>query len=365
MSFPTYGASAGSSGASPAPGGGSGGSATGGAQGGMAPVIPLRPGQPASAASSGGGAADQILQQTVHQLQQMQAAAQQSDQRYHQLLGQHNQQQELLDRLRGVFAPPAQQTPEDTTAGEIAETERILEYYIAQGFEHEKAGNPIPLTIDSAIRGLQDRMRFLKTTSELTAKNAKLEQAIRSLADEGFQLDRNAQSVLGTSLIGAIETIYGPGQENTAQKRAMWGAVNSLMGQELQALRQSNPQAWDRIRRDPAKLSKLAHHFVEQTIPPRARELLQMHNIQSTPLSEADFWAAFQEARQIQDPRQREQLTTKIRQDLLAHRFSRSGARQMAPQQPGPTRPNLATLYGRGANPAPQGQRPSGFRISG
>lgn len=366
MSFPAYGAPAGaSSGSATGASSGGAGAATGGmSSGGGGQVIPLRPGQAASSGQPTGAGVDQagqMLQQTLAQMQQMQQQASQQEQRYQQLFGQHQAQQQVLDRLRGAFAPEAAAPdPAAETAREISETERILEYYIAQGFEHEKAGNPIPLTIDSSIRQLQDRMRFLKSLDELRTKNGQLENAVRALADEGFQLDRNAQSVLGTSLMGAIETIYGPGQQNLPQKRAMWGAVQGLMGQELKALKESQPQQWDRIRRDPMKLAKLANYFVEQTIPPRARELLQMQQIQSTPLSEGDLWQAFNEARQIQDPRQREQLTTKIRQDILAHRFSRSGARGADAQ---PQRPNLASLYGRGGNPAPQGQRAGGFRL--
>lgn len=323
------GGSPGASGGAPAPSGGTPNTFQGftGASGAGGPA--RSPGAAPSAAAAGGTgagqAADSILQSTMAELQRTQQAFGQHQAQFRELQGSYEGQQRTLDALRralngGSDEAPSAPDPVDT---EIHEAERALEYYIAQGFEAEKAGEPMPLTIDTGIRSLQDRIRYLKEGRENRTKISQLEQAVRLAFDGDTQMDLTANRQLGSSLMSAIDTIYGQGDQNLAQKRAMWGAVSNLMQTELTNLKKDKPAAWDRIRRDPGKLQKLAQYFVEQTIPPRARELLQMHEVQSRPLTEGDLWGAWEEAGQVQDPRQRDQLRTKIRQDLLAVRFSR------------------------------------------
>lgn len=232
-------------------------------------------------------------------------------------------QGQMLGKLREVFAPEQSQTkPQDKIAEQIAEKERLLDYYIQQGFEAEKNGTPIPLTIDNGIRQLQLEIRYLQETGDMRGELEQLKARLQQSTSPEHQLNQSAYQNMDGFLIKALETMYGPGQEHGFAKSGQWQSCVGQMKNIVTDLQQNKPEVWDQVRRSPEKLQRLVNHVVTQNMPPKARQIIETERLRSEPMTEGDLWKAFNEAKNIQEPGERKKWTDKIRHQILAMKYN-------------------------------------------
>lgn len=233
-------------------------------------------------------------------------------------------QDQLLGKLRGVFVPesdPSYQAP-DPVAAEIETLERELDHYIAEGFKAEKAGAPIPLTINNAIRSITGQIKTLKDTAELKKTVATLQAQLKQTNDPNRQLDGQAYQHIDGFLVRALDTLYGPGDEHLPAKNAQWTAAIQQLKAEVTSIQKEHPDLWDKVRRDPVRLQRLVNHVVTRNMPPKARQIIETERLRAEPMTEGELWKAYGEAQKIQDPRKRNQMMTAVRREILAFKFN-------------------------------------------
>jgi hypothetical protein len=232
-------------------------------------------------------------------------------------------QGQMLSKLRQVFSPEeSQPKPQDKIAAQIAEKEKLLDYYIQQGFEADKNGTPIPLTIDNGIRQLQAEIRYLQESGDMRGELEQLKARLQQATSPDHQLNQSAYQNLDGFLIKSLETMYGPGQEHGFAKAGQWQSCVGQMKNIVQDLQKNTPEVWDQVRRSPEKLQRLVHHVVTQNMPPKARQIIETERLRSEPITEGELWTAFNQAKTIQDPAERKRWTDKVRQQIIAMKFN-------------------------------------------
>lgn len=212
---------------------------------------------------------------------------------------------------------------------------QLMDHYLAQDLDMQKKhGQGMPLTTNLAVEFFEHAMEQESRWDQAQSELAELKNLVKQLTNPMNRLADNAYASIDSSVIDALETIYGRGEDAMDVKRAQYGAVSQLVGNELKRLRQEEPDLYEEVIRDPKKQARLARHFVERNLPPRARQMIQEDAIKRTPMSNAELMQAFREAGQMQDPDQRAKVREKIRQEMLMSKF-------------GGGQGNLRGLYGR------------------
>lgn len=237
--------------------------------------------------------------------------------------------EQTLNRLRQVFVPDEGNAP-DPVEAEVSKLEQALDYYIQKGFEAEKAGSPIPLTVDNAIRQIQHQIASLRKTSQLENEVAQLKKQLGETRDPNRQLDGTAYQQMDGFLINALNTLYGPGDDSLMARNSAWTANIQQLKAEVQNLQQNHPDIWDKARRNPQQLQRMVNHVVTQSLPPRARQIVETERLRNTPITERELWAAHNEARaKVTDPKEREKTLTQIRRAIWAEKWnSNRGSRR-------------------------------------
>lgn len=330
-------AAAGQSGGSPSssgggnPGGGGGAPPWGGGQGNTNqqayqgpsvanppqafPNMPPGAGRPNPATQGGGEVVDfQRMLQAMQAKHGQETGALQGALR--ELQGKHGQAEQTLSKLRQVFVPT--ENAPDPTQGKIAQYEEQLDYYLQQALEHERAGHKIPLTTNLAVQFFQSQIALETERAEWKRTMTTMQQKLDRVSNPDMRIDEQAFTSIDGHVISALDTIYGAGEEYFDQKKYQFRAVTSAIIDEIKDLKKNEPDLWDQIRRDPRRQQKMVLHFVERTIPPKARQILQDDQIRREPMAVNELWQAFREASEIQNPGERSRIRSMIRQEILS-----------------------------------------------
>ncbi len=238
-------------------------------------------------------------------------------------------QEGTLAKLRQAFVPesaPDYKAP-DPVQDKVGKLEQELDFYIQKGFEAEKGGSPIPLTIQSAIRDITGQIEYLRESSEQKRTIAELQAKLNQQADPQRQLDGQAYQHIDGFLVRALDTLYGPGDDTLEAKNSQWTAAIQRLKAEVQNLQQNHADVWDKARRSPEKLQRLVNHVVTQNMPPKARQIIETERLRSEPITEKELWTALTEAKRIPDPKKREQTATMIRREIWASKFNKGAGR--------------------------------------
>lgn len=230
-------------------------------------------------------------------------------------------QGKVLERVRQALTADENGSNEklDPIDAEIRSAEAEIDRYIEAAMQAEKAGKPIPLTVNNAVRSLKFQINSLQKEKASNAKIAALEAQVKKQNDPGNQIDMQAYSGMDSHLVSALNTIYGPGEEDQETKALQFEAISKRIIHEIKDLKKEDPQMWDRIRRDRSAQQKLVNHFVKKSIPPRARQIMEEDQIRRTPMPVSELHQALAEARQLaqKDPSQAHHIS-KIRQEILS-----------------------------------------------
>lgn len=228
------------------------------------------------------------------------------------------EQEAILGRLRTAFAP--EQPRVDPRAERRANAENQLDYYVQAALEAERAGKPMPLTANLAAQLFQWQIEQTEKEGQTAATLADLQAKLEAATNPNFQIDQRAYSVMDSQIMNAMSTIYGSGPEYQGQRAAQFKAVAAQVGTELKDLQKTDPGTWDEIRRDDRKIQRMVNYFVEQNLPPRARQILAQQQMENEPQTMEGLLGAFREAQTAykDDPRQLARVTPQIRAEILA-----------------------------------------------
>ena len=253
-------------------------------------------------------------QEALHQTQaQFEALARESAQ-YRQ---QTAKDLETVSRMRDVFNPKEQTGPDP-----VAEWEQNLDYYLAEGLKAEKAGRPMPLTVNLGVSHYQTLIAQHKERQQYQAQMAEMRQQLEAMQNPQVKINDQAFSTLDTEIKRGLDSLYGAGATNINQKRALFQAVSSQLVPVLERLQKEEPQRWDMMRRDPAALSDLAQRALRGTVPPKALAMLAQEQLQNTEMPISELKQALMEAKSIEDPVERSSVMGQIRQQIFEQAYS-------------------------------------------
>jgi hypothetical protein len=296
--------------------------------------VPSQSGSGSSGAPQGGGAAapaaggqqgsgdggtpdvQALLAQHRHALEQQSSLYGETSQELTQLKKDHAGTKAMLDGIKKAITGEEAEAP-DPYDVKIKHYEGLIDQYLGAAIEAERAGKPIPLTVQNALESFKGQIDLLQENKRVTKELATLKDAVEKATDPSRAVDQTAFSSMDSLLINGLNTVYGATDDMEPVKRSQFRAVAQTINTEIQRLQQEEPHMWDRIRRHPEDQRKLVNHFIRQAIPPRARELMEEDQVRRTPMTDAQLKQAFREARGIEDPQTKEATRTQIRQQLL------------------------------------------------
>lgn len=234
---------------------------------------------------------------------------------------------EKLSSLKRFFTE--EEAPkEDPVAKKVAALESQMDEYIEAALQAERAGRPIPLTVNTAISNLQHQIETLKENTELKKQLGDLGSKVSQLSNPENGLNAQTYANLDNQLQRSLEHIYGT--DNPKFLEQQFNAVARLIGDEIKELQHEDPTTWRQLRNSPEKQAKLVNYYVQSVIPPQARQVIENERIRTTPLSEQELWAAFREANELSqnanteaERTQAARMASEIRQEILSSRWTK------------------------------------------
>jgi hypothetical protein len=239
-------------------------------------------------------------------------------QRYSQLESQHQRTSQTLDKIRQVFAPNEGDAPSHTEQ-RIAQWESQLDHYMQAAIDAERRGQPIPLTTNLAIQLFQGKIEQERERETFAQELRELRRGLDQAKNPDTQVDNLAYQNLDTNVLQAMDILYGKSPSDV--KSYQFQAVTKALGAEIKDLKRNDPELWAEIRRDPSRQKRMVEHFVKQTIPPKAREILLEDQIRREPMTTDELFSAFREADAIDDPKERQRIKSAIRTEIVGRRF--------------------------------------------
>lgn len=234
----------------------------------------------------------------------------------------------LRQALTGEDVAPKKK---DRYESEVEDAQTQLDKIIEIALEAERSGRPMPLTASLGVQLQKFRIDSLNKQKQFMQVIGELQEKVERMSDPGNQADAQIFASMDTALEGALDQIYGPEDQRT--KAVMFRAVTDSIVADIKDLKKSDPNAWREIRRKPDLQRKLVNYHLKQTIPPKARQIMEEDNVRKTPLTGNELIAAWREAKELgkSDPRAA-RYAEEIRQQILAEKFGKSfsgGSAQM------------------------------------
>lgn len=231
--------------------------------------------------------------------------------------GAHKQ---FTEGLKNLVSPDGGKET-DPDQAELHELESSLDELIEEFKKAEASGRPMPLTQKTSKKSLTAAINIKKREIELKKKIEAMETKVDLLTDPLYAKDQDTYKSLGKLLGKQMDQLYGPGFENEAQKKGMSDAVVEQVNVEINRLKKEDPDAWRRVQGDETLQKNLVNYYVERNIPPKARQIMEEQKLRDTPITDGQLHAAFKEAKTLKDPKRREEMTTKIRREILSRRY--------------------------------------------
>ncbi len=236
------------------------------------------------------------------------------------------QTKETLDRVRQAFVPEEKGAPDP-----VSELQEQMDYYLEQAMEAKARGQSMPLTTNLALRFFQSQIENHQTQQKLMQEIERLKGGVDKANDPEKSVNDHAYAAMEGHIQNALDSLYGAGADQIGIKRNVYqGVVNMLQG-DLKELQQKAPHLWDQVRRNPAKLQSIVQQAIQRIVPPRAMEMIQQEQLQNTPMTEGELWAAWRQVDQRTDLSQqaRRELKESIRIDLIKAKY---GSKSRRPQ---------------------------------
>lgn len=213
-----------------------------------------------------------------------------------------------LERLRSAFSGD-----EDTGKQNDLDTS-WYEDILKIGFEAEKQGHGMPVTVDIATR--------LKAQQEqnhsLRQQIAQMEQKLNHLMQPDVLHDNRVYENIDNHIYKQIEDLYGEVDPRFSKY------VSSRLADSIREMQAKSPEKWHDVRRSDDLQRRLVAAQIKAALPQRVREMLHDQYMRESPMDEDDFAEAFIEADKIADPRIRERVKAEARARMWEHKFSKN-----------------------------------------
>lgn len=216
--------------------------------------------------------------------------------------------EDKLGQIGKIFNPEFAQ-PKEPDLDESVNA--LLDYALEKGLEMDRSGQGgMPITIDTIakLKQVVDRSKAQqKIIDELNTK-------VSRMTDPSTSLDHDAYKDMDKMIDNGVFALQGRHDPHYAQM------VVAKMQPVLEKIQKETPDQWDRMRRNTELQKRFVNHFVAESVPKKAREILQNEMLQNTEQTVDDLRQAFREAGEAfkDDPEQRKKIRTAIRQELLS-----------------------------------------------
>lgn len=248
-----------------------------------------------TATSQGGEAAPTFTVEHFNAMQEQLRAANEK-------IGSLAKSAETVNKIQKVFAPEAEPQADPD--------EQFLDTYLQAAVDAEKAGSPIPLTTNLAVKLIEQAKR----NQELEKRLAQIEGKARDYEDPVRVADQRAFESIDSMLVQTLGNMYGEG--NYAPQLVT--STANMIVEEIKRLKSQTPEIWDQIKRNPQYQAKMVQHFAQKNIPDRFKQAAQREELQNYKMQAPELMQAFREANEIQDPSARAKVKEQIRQQLFS-----------------------------------------------
>lgn len=213
-----------------------------------------------------------------------------------------------LDKLKSVFSG-------DDNQGKSNELDTSwYEDILKIGFELEKQGHGMPVTVDIATRLKAEQ----EQTHALRQQIAQLEQKINHLMTPDVLHDNRVYENIDNHIFRQIEDLYGEVDPRFSKY------VSSRLADSIREMQAKAPEKWHDVRRSDDLQRRLVAAQIKAALPQRVREMLHEQYLRESPMDEDDFAEAFVEAKKIEDPKIRERVQAEARARMWEHKFSKN-----------------------------------------
>ncbi len=285
--------------------------ATGGAPSNVAPIT--------GHGGRGGGGQQQQLSPEVQRIlaetsQQLQLSRSEMTELKRELSTQH----QTLGRIRDVFSPV--RTALDLRRQKTNQYGQMLDQVLEWGVDRERQGASAPMTVQLGSDFYTYAMEAAEREEKLLAKIEEMEKKLTQVMDPRQQINQIAYSQMDTFCQQALDMVYGPGPKFQTQKSYQFKAISAQIADEIKILMKDKPEIWDAISRDREKQRRMVTYFVEQNMPPAARNMIERQRVREEPQTLANLVEALREARETyaNDPVALKSIVPKIRAEIAA-----------------------------------------------
>lgn len=222
-------------------------------------------------------------------------------------------QAEILEKIKSVFVP--ENVDPNQQAGDIDRS--FLDGVLEAALEDQKQGGrgmPITVQLAGQIVQLKEQIRQMGSShDEIKGKFEKTQDPVYE-AEQRFGLN------MDNMVDGMLHNIYG------AESPHMKQAITQQMLADIPRLKQQYPQQWQVMIKSPQKQQEFAQYYVEKSVPPKARELLHQHKVQSTEMPASELYQALKEAKEAHadgklPSDQYRTIQTQIREKILEESY--------------------------------------------
>ena len=269
--------------------------------------------------SKGGDAPDyaKLFQSTQAELQQTKSAIDSYKQELETVTRRASESSEVVGRLKEALSPTDPKNVDPTTAWKA---ER--DYWLRVGIEAEKAGRPMPVTIDTKVETLDLKIKLYEQEKAKNEELKALKAKVDEISDPEREVDRSAFAFINSQIADVVERLYGQDDKTFPQRNAQFNAISEQVAHEIKRLQKEEPKAWAQVRRSDEMKKRLVDYVAALNQPPQVRKMLEEERLRTTPITMADLNRAFADAKKIENPYEREKATAKIRQEMWVLKFT-------------------------------------------
>jgi hypothetical protein len=217
--------------------------------------------------------------------------------------GENAQLKNTLDRMRSALVGDDRQQSDEPDMSWYDDVLRVA-------LEAEKAGRGIPITVDLAtrIKGQTEENRDLKRQVAMLAAQ------VNKVSNPETLHNLRAYENIDDHIFNSLEKLYGEVDPQFSQ------FVSAKLSQDLKQIQKENPDAWAKIRGSDTLQQRLVNNAIQSAIPKQVRGQLEQDYYKNSPMTLDELAQAYAQADQeIKDPRIREEVKTKARQEYFAN----------------------------------------------
>lgn len=236
---------------------------------------------------------------------------------YHSAQNEARSANERLSKVAKLLSGEGEDGDEDGEGGE--EGEGWYDSVISELIAAKAKGIEMPLTGRLAA----ELQRTQSETKTLRAELNKALKALQQVSDPNRAQDQAAYAQMDSFLVQEAQKVWGD-EVSPHQIRGIASQITEF----LQQVQKESKEKWAQIRHNPRSQQRIVQHFINASIPPQHRNLMQEVRESQQPLTRQDIMEAIEEAKAIKDPNTRAKVMEVARRRLLEQSFVQGRGRR-------------------------------------